>query len=110
MSPRWGPRKEVRDGGKEKPRERRWLGGGQESVKSGRALLHSLWDWNTSVQHHIPFHTEFFSPSHLNLLRVPYIKQNAQFNTKTLKTWGTQAVGVKNIYDFKNKDLTFYKK
>lgn len=36
------------------------------------------------MQHHIPFHTEFFSPSHLNPLRLLHtMKLNAQFNASS---------------------------
>lgn len=35
--------------------------------------------------HSITFHTEFFSPSYLNLSRLPHIKEAARFNVKTLR-------------------------
>lgn len=60
-----GQRKEVREGEEEGPRGKE-VDGRRAGVSE--VQQHSLWDWNTSVQHHIPFHTEFFS-------RLPYIKQ-----------------------------------
>ena len=81
--------------------ERRWMGGG---LGVSEVQQHSLWDWNTSAQHHIPFHTEFFSPNRWNLSRLPYIKQ-------TFSMMCTHAAGGgKHLKDFENKVLIFWEK